>query len=67
MDIGGSYGLLIVDFYRALINPNSQMRRSKYVQNSANKTVNLIAFTHQNNLPITSYGTSSAGLDDIAC
>jgi maleamate amidohydrolase len=64
--VGGRCALLIVDFQRGFTDPNSQMGQSEHIQNAVNKTVELVEFAHQNNLPIASCCVSWAGPDEMA-
>ncbi|MFT5134173.1 MAG: maleamate amidohydrolase [Gammaproteobacteria bacterium] len=64
--IGERCALLIVDFQRGFTDPNSQMGQSKHIQNAVNKTVELVDFAHQNNLPIASCRVSWAGPAEMA-
>ena len=64
--IGDRCALLIVDFQRGFTDPNSQMGQSEHVQNAVNKTVELVEFAHQNNIPIASCRVSWAGPDEMA-
>ena len=63
--IGERCAVLIVDFQRAFTDPASPMGGSEHIDRAVEKTVELVAFAHEANIPIASCRVSWSGPEEM--